>query len=199
MGLSAASSAWSSLTFLPYVFDVLPQFLKSLLTCHLLDEVHPDRPLSFDDLISAHWPCSPSWPPSPVIFFSSPRGLLQSKCFVFYGFILNPSPPLSENRLRKAPLQGSWPVLFSGSTANTQGMTGMCKGLNAGLWTWWLHDPDPISGGGNVPRELYLQRSESLVDVNWKERLEPSASSAFQLWPCISWAAGRWWLSLWGF
>ena len=53
MGLSAASSAWRSLTFLQYVFDVLPQFLKSLLTCHLLDEVHPDRPLSFDDLISA--------------------------------------------------------------------------------------------------------------------------------------------------
>lgn len=76
---------------------------------------------------------------------------------------------------------------------------GMCKGLDAGLWTWWLDDPDPISGGGNVPRELYLQRSESLVDINWKELLEPSASSAFQLWPCISWAAGRWWLSLWEF
>ena len=60
MGLSAASSAWSSLTFLPYEFDVLPQFLKSLLTCHLLDEVHLDCPLSFDDLTSAHWPCSPS-------------------------------------------------------------------------------------------------------------------------------------------
>lgn len=60
MGLSAASSARSSLTFLPYVFDVLPQFLKSLLTCHLLDEVHLDCPLSFDDLTSAHWPCSPS-------------------------------------------------------------------------------------------------------------------------------------------